>query len=98
MGPRAHVQDLQGVEALDPAGTLSKQRLAVPDHIEAERDALAQGIGEGRERTTSSSTYRSMSRGRSCPVARCPAPEGQASSGSGPATLTARGRTTNMRP
>jgi hypothetical protein len=50
-GPLVHVQDLQGVDVLDPAGTLSKQRLAVPDHIEAERDALAQGIGEGPERS-----------------------------------------------
>jgi hypothetical protein len=41
----------RGIDVLVPAGTLSKQRLAVPDHIEAERDALAQGIGEGPERS-----------------------------------------------
>ena len=51
MGSLVHVQELQGVYVLDPAGTLSKQRLAVPDHVEAERDALAQGVGEGPERS-----------------------------------------------
>jgi hypothetical protein len=43
-----------------PAGTaataieIRSQTYAVADHIEAERDAFAQGIGEGRDRSDES--------------------------------------------
>jgi hypothetical protein len=72
MGPFVHVQDLQGIDVLVAAGTLSKRRLAVPDHIEAERDALAQGISQGPSDPTSSTC-------RSCPAARdhVPRPDAQ---------------------
>lgn len=64
MGPRVHVQDLQGVDVLVPAGTLSKRRLAVPNHIEAEQDALAQSVGDGPERSDEQHLW-IMSRGGS---------------------------------
>ena len=97
MGPLVHVQDLQGVDVLVPAGTLSKQRLAVPDHIEAERDALAQGIGDGPEQSDEQHLW-IMSAADHVPRPDAQHPKaGRLASGSGPATLTARGRTTNMR-